>query len=210
MTTKTITGLAATAVLAGWMGAAQAGTVSLDPDNSTIAVGQTVTFSYNMDFTDDNTIGGGTDFYYDSTILQFVGWQFDAGLTTDDSGLRRDPTDCLAANTDAGCGDSDFAGLAQLNGLGWGNFSGMSGPETIGQLVFQAIGEGAATIFMTANDDGDPGNPGPFFSSETNMMQNVNFVPGQVQVMNPVPVPAAAWLMLSGIGMLGGLRRFRA
>lgn len=210
MRTKAIALASAAALMAGWMGAAQAGTVTLTPDNATIQVGQTVTFTYTMDFQNDPTFGGGTDFWYDSNVLEFVGWTFNPNLNSDDTSLRSAPVDCLTnPNATNGCNDADFAG-AQLNGMGWGNGNGngMTGPETIGELVFLAVGPsvGATTVFMSVNDDGNVGDPGPFVAAPGGTTLNdVMFNHGSVTV---VPVPAAVWMLLSGLGALGGLRRF--
>lgn len=208
MRTKAIASAAAAALLAGWVGSAHAGTVTFSADQTTVGVGDLVTFTYTMDFSDDSTLGGGTDIWYDSSVLQFVGWSFDAGLSSDNPNFRLDPTNCLTTS-DPGCDAdaSEFAGMAQLNGLAWGNDSGngMSGPAVIGQMVFQAIGIGVTDIFMAANDDGVSGDPGPFVSGNTFTVQDVTFSADSVTV---VPVPAAVWMLLSALGALGGVRRF--
>ncbi len=110
MTNYTLAGAAAAALL-GWMSTADAGSVTLVPDNALVALGRTVTFSYNMDFSDDSTFGGGTDFWYDPSVLAFQGWFFEPASSADPS-FHRAPDDCLTS-IDPGCADSDFAG-AQL------------------------------------------------------------------------------------------------
>lgn len=179
--------LAFVLLLLGLAAGARAAEVTVTPDTGAANIGDTIVFTYTMDFTSDSTLGGGTDFFYDPTVLQFVAWAFDPALVSDEPILRRVPTDCSMANTDAGCdfdADQFGPGLAQLNGLAFGNSgdSGMAGPDTIGTLTFVAVGEGSGTLLMDANDDGVPANPGPFVSGNSFQIQLVNFSSGVVTI----------------------------
>ena len=164
---------------------AQAATISLIPLNQNVVLGNTVALQLMMDFSDDATIGGGVDIFYDDSVLQFVSFVFDAGLG-DDPAFRRQP-DVLSG---------------ELNGLGFGDFSGLSGPSLVGTFTFDTLASGSANFSLAENDY----PVGAFYSAATYEVQLVGFQGAAIDV-SAVPVPAAAWLLFSGLAMVGAVSR---
>ena len=166
---------------------AHAASVSLIPSFQAPLVGDLVELEVVMDFTDDPTIGGGIDIFYDSSILGFESFAFSSTLE-DDPDFRR-----LPDNLDG-----------ELNGLAFGDFLGLSGPSTVGTLTFVALGQGTSMLTMAQNEGPPPeDNPGPFVSATTFLPQDVEFHNASVSV---VPLPATFWLLLAAIGSLMGFR----
>ena len=97
-TTLLIAGLALLA------GTAHGATLRLAPANSSVIVGNTLTLSVFGEFGTQGTLGGGFDVFFDDSLLDFVSFEFDAGLMDEveplygpdgevheeDDGLRRD------------------------------------------------------------------------------------------------------------------------
>ena len=162
-----------------------AATITLSPLSQNVVLGNPVSLQLNMDFTGDPTVGGGIDIFYDSSLLSFVSFTFDPGLG-DDPGFRRQP-DVLTN---------------ELNGLAFGNYDGLEGPSTVGTLTFNTIGTG--TVWFTMADNDSPA--GPFYSAVTFEQQTVDYCCASVTI-TAVPIPAAWWLMLSGLGMIGAMWR---
>lgn len=171
------------ALLVSFITASQAATISLNPLSQNVALGNQVSLQLNMDFTADPTLGGGVDIFYDSSRLSFVSFTFDPSLG-DDTGLQRQP-DVLTN---------------ELNGLAFGNFDGLSGPSLVGTLMFNTIGAGTALFTMADNDL----PAGGFYSAVTFDPQTVTYEGASVNV-TAVPLPAALWLMLSGMGLIGAM-----
>jgi len=142
-------------------------------------LGDLVTLQLSMDFTEEATLGGGVDIFYDSSILQFMSFTIDAGLG-DDPGFRRAPDNSTG----------------ELNGLAFGNFGGLSGPSVVGELKFTTIGLSDLT-FVTLAETDDP-LVGAFTSSSTFGPQDVDFTDTAsiTVVATVVPLPAAGWFML--------------
>lgn len=177
--------LAAIAALYLTCGQVQAATISLNPASQSVSLGNQISIQLNMDFSGDPTLGGGVDILYNSSLLSFASFSFDAGLG-DDPLLQRQP-DVLPGT---------------LNGLAFGNFDGLSGPSIVGTLIFNTIGAGVANFTLAENVL----PAGGFFSAATFDQQAVTYSGASVNV-TAVPLPAACWLMLSGLGVLGGLRK---
>jgi hypothetical protein len=175
--------------LASAQSAAQAASLQLMPAVSAVQVGTTFQLALWLDFSDDPTLGGGIDVFYDDTLLDFIGFEFDATLG-DDLAFRRLP------DVQAG----------ELNGLAFGDFNGLSGPARVGQFSFQALAEGEVTLGMAAND----APAGGFFSAVTFSAQSPQFIGAAVQV-SAIPEPASYALFLMGLGgLMTWLRRRRA
>ncbi len=166
---------------------AHAASVSLTPAFQTGLVGDVVELELVMDFTDDPTLGGGIDIFYDDGLLSFASFVFSPELG-DDPALRRLPDELDG----------------ELNGLAFGNIDGLSGPSTVGTLSFTALGEGTSPLTMAQNEGPPPeDNPGPFVSASTFEPQDVVFENASVSI---VPLPAALWLLLAALGTLLGFR----
>lgn len=167
------------------MSGAYAASIDLAPGNQNVTVGDAVKVELNMDFTGDPTLGGGVDVFYDSSLLDFTGFNFNAALG-DDPAFRRLPNELPN----------------ELNGLAFGSFGGLAGPVNVGALTFTALAPGHVDFTMMLNDT----PAGGFFSAVTSMPQTVNLT-GSALDIHPVPLPAAFWMLLSGLGMLGTLKK---
>lgn len=197
---KTLTRLAAVAALGMAAATANANIVSLSPLQSVVAVGQEVEVEVRMDFL-DLTVGGGIDLFYDSGLLSFVSFEFDADFLANvaDPDFTYAPDNCFADGaTFGGCSVGD----GELNGLGVGSFDGITGLHVIGTAVFEALDLGASIISLAATDS----DLGPFISAVDASELIVAYNQAKVRV---VPVPAAVWLLLSAMAPLL-LRRRRA
>lgn len=175
-------------VLGAMAMSAQAASISLvyngpNPmgDNTDIILAgpnELLTFDVVMDFSDAPTLGGGFDIVFDPSSLEFESF---TNNEIGEDGFGRDP--------------DEFDGL--LESWAFGAFGGMTGPDIVGTVSFTYLG-GLTEISLTATS----GIGGPFVSFDNpGSMLDVDF--GSVQV---VPVPAAVWFLLSGLGALLGVR----
>ncbi len=168
-----------------------AATVNFSPTTVTSNVNDFITLDILMDFTGDPTVGGGTDIFYDASILSYQSFNF--GTTT----LSLDPAFIRTPDIKTN----------KLEGLAFGNFGGLSGPGIVGTLTFQAITPGNTTLSMATTSNLLGG--GGFFSATTFGPQTVSFGTAKVEVSN-VPLPAAVWLFGSGLlGLVSIVRKHR-
>lgn len=183
---------------------AQAATIDLVPTSSTnILIGQTISFDLWGDFSDvGGTIGGGLDLFYDNLILAYNGdFAFDLGLGNDAT-ISRTGDDCSLALV-SGC-----ASAGEINGISANQFAPAmmsSGATLMGTLSFTAIAEGLTDLTMADND-----TPAGGWIDNTGLGAVSTSYNSSRVVSSRVPVPAAAWLMLSGMGLLGGVLRRKA
>ncbi len=165
---------------------AQALSVSLLPSDQTALLGDTVTVEFWMDFTDDPTLGGGVNINYDNSILD-DNWTFEwdaAFLALTDSAYTSAPT-------------FDPLVPGQVYNVMFGNNPpGIGGNNLVGTLTFNTVGEGISALILEPRD-------GSFYSASSFSVQTVDYFNSSVTV-SAVPLPAAAWLMLSGMGVLVG------
>lgn len=195
MTIKKVIGAAA---LMGLMASANAASLSLvatsgqgTADDGAILVGlndgdRTVTFDLVADFSDVSTIGGGFSIAWDTAGLDFVSYE------------------------SAGAGDPAFGQDPQLmDGMLFdgaiGNFNPLEGVFNIGTVTLSAAGgpgDYMASVLATTGIGG-PWISGVDFVSEL----DIDYGDATVRV---VPVPAAVWFMLSGLGALVGFGRRKA
>ncbi len=192
--------------LCSMAGASHAASVSIQPSSS--VVGSVLQGNYfqvdiYMDFSDDPTIGGGFDILFDSSLVSYVNGSFliDSELTSDPA-LTRDGN---LASPAANQVDVDVAG-GKIVGAAFGDLIGLSGPSLVGSLTFLAENPGLAGFALAATENPAVGN---FVSTFTLEEQMVNFSGSSVQI-SAVPVPAAVWLMLSGLAGIAGMARRKA
>ena len=180
---------------------AYANVISFVDPAQAATVGDVVTFDIEMDFI-DSTVGGSFDIFYNAGLLSYISFEFDAAfIDLIDPAFSVLPDNCFTDGAAiAGCNVGD----AELNGLSFGNFDGITGTQVIGSLSFVALDEGVAEITMGTNDAPYEG----FFSSVDASELIVLYGPGKAHITQ-IPVPAAVWLLMSGIGLLGGLSRRR-
>ncbi len=186
---KNLKKLVCALVLFGLVGAAQAGTVSLSPLLKPVTVGNNVSFDVYVDFFGDSTIGGTFQLSYNSSRLGI------SDITTD---FAYDG-DFLSSNGLTG-NTPVLTSAGLIEGIGFsGTFEGSN--SKLGTITFSALNPGVVTI-DTATDaiederfyDGSSPNDVIYKSAIANI--------------SAVPVPAAVWLMASGLlGMVGLSRR---
>ena len=163
-----------------------ASTISLSLNTpGSIQVGDNVSLDLSMDFTSDPTVGGGVNILFGSK-LEFVSFTFDPGLG-DDPLLRLNPI---------------VSAPGVLNGLGFGNFAGLSGPSVVGTLILKAIAPGLADLALETNV-----LPAGGFFSLTGAPQTPTLT-GTSFNIQPVPLPGAIWLAISGFGLLSLRKKF--
>jgi hypothetical protein len=156
------------------------------PSSAEISLSEgTATLELFMDFRDNPTVGGGIDLSTEGAVslVEFL------------------PSDWFNTIPDpffTGFGTDNADGDLEIH---FGSFAGLSGINKLGDLVLSLDSVGPGNLNIAINTFF-----GNFFST-TGPEQDVALAGASLQV---VPVPAAAWLFLSAIGALGGLRLRRA
>ena len=167
------------------VGAAQAASVSLSPSSHNAAVGNTVSFDVSVDFSDVATDGGGFRISYDAALLGNADFSY-AELPSPISGVW------AFDNT---------PGL--LEGVGF-DANAFQASTVLGTLSFTVLGAGSTSVDLS--DMLDPN--WRFLDSDQWNPIDVTYSGASLGLTSAVPVPAALWLMASGLGVLGaGLRR---
>ena len=200
MKLKTLKGLAAVAAL-GFAGqSAMANVVSLTPLTQTqdLVTGNKFSLELRIDFLEE-TVGGAFDLFYNTDVLDFVSFTYDDDFLNNvvDPAFTLTPDVC---ETDGSASGGCAVGDAELNAIGFGNFDGIIGSYLVGRIVFSTQAEGLADITLASTD-----SPfGGFISALTADAMTVVYNGATVLV---TPIPAAVWMMLSGLGVLVGFRK---
>lgn len=168
-----------------------AASISFSSNDISVALGDTFTVSILADFTDDATLGGGLDVFFDDSVLSFQSWSFDTTTFILDPSFNRSP-DLLSS---------------ELEGIAFGNFGGINTSGVLGTLTFEAINSGNSLLSMAVTSD--PLKGGDFYSAISFGPQIVNFDTANVSV-SAVPLPAAVWLFGAGLLGLAGIARKRS
>jgi len=167
-----------------------AATITFDSTSVTGGLNDIISIDLLMDFTDDATLGGGMDIFFNDAVLSFLSFDFGSTSLVLDPALTRLP-------------DSDVL-PGKLEGMAFGNFGGLSGPGVVGTLTFQAIAVGNSALTMAVTTEALKG--GDFISDNTFGPQIVGFGSANVTInTSVVPVPAAVWLLGSGLIGLAGV-----
>jgi hypothetical protein len=105
----------------------------------------------------------------------------------------------LGASIDAGTPVSGSVGMSQVS-LEAPTVLDTSQPGafTLFALTFESLGTGTSTLSLASN--------GPFSDADGNVLV-VDLSGQSVTVVSPVPLPAAGWLLLSGLVPFRALRR---
>ena len=164
-----------------------AATVSLQPTVASVGEGATFSVDLVLDATDAPVTSG-----FDFKGQGFVTVTFDQTKVAFNSFSFNSPAVQLGAIT-TGAGSVAFG------------VNDSSAAQTIGTFSFTALAPAGNTIGFTVADSV------PVLGSFVNTNPTIvpytpDFIGGEVNV---VPIPAAAWLMLSGLGVLGGWSRFK-
>jgi len=122
---------------------------------------------------------------------------FDAAFLTDPA-FSRTGDNCFTNPAIPGC-----SGPNEINGIAFGSFTGLAadGPTLVGSLSFTVLNLG--TTLLTMDDNDFPA--GSWFSTDgTDLAGLVTY---GIAGFPEIPVPAAVWLMTSGLAMLLGFAR---
>ena len=192
-----MTKLPVVTLLAVSFGTAHAASITLITSATTIPVAGIVDVEVWMDFTGDPTLGGGSDLFYDASILGFDSWTY-AGLG--DPGFAYS-VDTGTPGAIIGISFGDFAGLPRVAEPS-GCLPG-SGPCLVGTASFTGLATGTDTLNMADN----LGPAGPYISTDFSSVISVDYGTADITVIESVPVPAASWLFASSLGLLGWMRK---
>ena len=166
----------------GGAAAAQAATVSFNPETSTAGVGSTVSLNLvGTDFNSGSLDGGGINFTFDASVVEVTSvtvdtsiWEFFSSNGTIDN----------------------VAGT--VNDIQFNSFQSRTGDLLFATVDFLVIGTGFSPLGLSEF----LGNP---FATGGQVYPGVVF--SQDASISNVPVPGAVWLFGSALGLVGWLRR---
>lgn len=177
------------ALLVGAASSTHAASISLIPTSATanLNAGDIVMFEILMDFTSndsglgsDMTIGGGYDVVWDANALTF----HDLFLVN------------ITGNFEYQRAPDLSPGLTES--WSFGNFQGLTGPLVVGYLDLEVLPGAPASSFVMTRATSGIGGP---FISGVDFVTELDVQFNSVEITT-VPVPAALWLLLGGLGTL--------
>lgn len=202
MNKKWFSAVFAVQILLSWTSGASAATVDITAggaDTVIVAPGSRVELTIGFDFVSDGfdymgggLLGLGIIISYEPAELDFVdyipnpaGMGFDGTFWSDENAVGDDPTD------------------GEIRGPGFGNLNFITIEADAATLIFDvAPGFIGATVVSLSMD---PSNPPVALDGSSNFIPLPILEFGSVTITS-VPVPAAIWLMLSGLGIFASLR----
>ncbi len=166
---------------------AEAIIISLSPLSQSIRVGDQISLDVLYETEGVNTVGGNFSFNFDGTAFNFGSVEFDADLQDDDF-FRVFPTAPFTGNAF----NLGFGSSPDLDG----SWPGFEGAGRVATLIFKSMREGTFDFTLDA----------PLQGLDDPFREGASYIGAQVEVA-PVPLPAAAWLLLSGLSGLGLITR---
>ncbi|MFK7888154.1 MAG: VPLPA-CTERM sorting domain-containing protein [Gammaproteobacteria bacterium] len=200
MKLKTLKGLVATLGLGIAAQSAMANVISLTPLTQTVGPDSKFALELRIDFLEE-TVGGSLDLFYNTELMDFGTFIYNDDFLNNvvDPAFTLTPDICETNGSAAGGCE---VGDAEINAIGFGNFDGIIGSYVVGTFVFAAREAGLASFELASSD-----SPfGGFISAANASEMTVVFNGAAVLV---TPIPAAIWMMLSGLGVLVGVRKKR-
>lgn len=166
---------------------AQSASIAFQPTPGSSNLGEIFTLEVMaLDF--PTTVGGGANLYFDASVVNVLAVNIDTDMWNFGStGVYEGTIDNTAGS---------------VTGILMNTFPGVPAGDFVAFTIdFQAMGVGTSTLVLTdhalnpwADDFGNAINP--------------DYIPGEISV-SAVPLPAALWLLLSGLGGLGLVRKRR-
>lgn len=173
---------------------AHAANISLTPSLVIANVGDTIQVDVIADFTGNPTRGGGLSFSYDPSKIQYDSFSFTTGQA-DTLGIEPMISDVWTTES----GELDTIAFSASDFVG-----GIDSKGVVGTISFNAIAGGNTVLDIAASNS--PFKGGSFISATSFTEQSIDFLDADISV-GAVPLPAAAWLMLTGLGFLGFFKR---
>jgi hypothetical protein len=205
---KNLNSLAVAVAIACGASGVQAATIEVSPEIAFVLQGEQVTFNLVENFsnqdadpdTPDLAVSSAySDFSWDPAVLTFESFAF----TTTFAALR-DPA--FDAKPTGSPNPWDLQ-TSSLLSIGWSQFNGISIPTDtiIGTLTFNVVGvPGASTGISVAESVKWAG------SFDVNGAEIFPGYLGAIASVDEIPIPAAGWLLLSGLAGMFGMARRRA
>lgn len=164
-----------TLALSSMIGSVHAATVSIDPFSQPVVAGNSVSFNIIVDFSSTATSKGWFDLSYDPSLLGFSSFIYNVPFTSD--------VTTIGVNT---------ATSGLIKNIGFVGAKATSG--TLGTVTFSTTDPGTAALNTVATYG--------FRNSADTSFLSMTYNGGTAQI-SAVPVPAALWLMASGLSALG-------
>jgi len=166
--------------------------VGVELDSDKVSIGDKVTAAINIDFSafDAESLGGTFQLSYDESILINPEFNFVTDALLSNFGIQRDVS------------SFNYNNAGRVN-ITFGTFDftkGVTGKGVLGYLSFDSIAEGDVDLSLVDHQGG-------FYGFTTFQQQDIQYQAASVNVVTHVPVPAAIWLYLGGVGLLVSRRK---